>query len=47
MLALESVPVRLGMWFRSGVFEGFGAGVRTDPMEDREVSEEAEAMASG
>lgn len=50
MLALESVPGRLGTACPSGVFDGTVPGVggeRTDPIEDIEVSEAAEDMASG
>ena len=54
MLALESVPDRLGTAPRSGVFDTDGvlvvetsAGVRTDPTEEREFREAADPIASG
>lgn len=53
MLALESVPDRLGTALRSGVFDSDGAlvvesaGARTDPTDERDVSEAADPIASG
>lgn len=53
MLALESVPDRLGTALRSGVFDTDGvleeesAGVRTDPIDERDVREAADPIASG